>query len=641
MKKLIFTIIILLTIVPCVVLAGTCKPDDIELVSVTLSKTIGNGVESNAASIDDKKVNLDVKLNDPNDYMEYTIKVRNSGTEDYYIKEEDLSVNNYMRYELLHEGSTYKIEPNSEKEIVLRVIYKDRVEGTGNYTSTDTLKLDILDKQDIRVGNTLMNLSLGLKILIALVLIAIIVGLVILFVNNKKSRKMLVLLIGIAIFIPISSNASCDLKIDVDVKVELDNKNAIFKNGSDLNILMKTLAGGNQSVPFEYDSTITAFKKSSTAPTEAQKNIASSDDSTIPIYMWYSSGTIYWWSEDDTPSLNENSGFFFGGMRKLTNIEGATTFDSSNATDLSNLLAMCEKLADLTPLTNWNTSKNTTLQYTFYFTISPSMEFLRNWDTSKVTDFSFSLGCIRAIDNFNFVEDWDVSSATNMRYMFNAGNIADLTPLRNWDVSKVENMFGMFYNSPFLTTLDGLENWDTSNVTDMGQMFTYSYYIANIDAITNWNMSKVTNLEAMFCYATELTSINLNKWDVSKVEKMNSMFANCTGLVTVDLSKWVTTSVTDVSYMFNTCDNLTTVDISNFDTRNVTTFERMFNKSPLLTTIYIGENWDTSANEGEYVAIFNDTSNLPNFDEENSTRQYLEWAKPTTQGGYLTLKTNN
>ena len=109
---------------------------------------------------------------------------------------------------------------------------------------------------------------------------------------------MLILLIGIVLFMPINSEASCDATINVDVNIELDSKNAIFDIGSNVNILMKTLAGTTigGSGTWTVDSTVTAFKKSSTEPDATNKtanNIASSVDSPLPIYMWYSNGTIW------------------------------------------------------------------------------------------------------------------------------------------------------------------------------------------------------------------------------------------------------------------------------------------------------------------------------------------------------------
>ena len=42
-------------------------------------------------------------------------------------------------------------------------------------------------------------------------------------------------------------------------------------------------------------------------------------------------------------------------------------------------------------------------------------------------------------------------------------------PLNNWDVSNVENMFGMFCNAESFN--QPLNNWDVSNVIYMDEMF--------------------------------------------------------------------------------------------------------------------------------------------------------------------------
>jgi len=87
-------------------------------------------------------------------------------------------------------------------------------------------------------------------------------------------------------------------------------------------------------------------------------------------------------------------------------------------------------------------------------------------------------------------------------------------------------------------------------------------------------------------------------------------------------------------------DSLVTLDISSFDTRKVTNFEKLFMKSANLTIVYIGENWNISANTGNVTQVFPESCHLPNFSTSNTNYRYLSWAKPTTEGGYLTLKTN-
>ena len=50
--------------------------------------------------------------------------------------------------------------------------------------------------------------------------------------------------------------------------------------------------------------------------------------SNYPIYMWYSNGTIYWWSEDSHPYLNEDASFMFNKMSNLSDISGLEDFNT-------------------------------------------------------------------------------------------------------------------------------------------------------------------------------------------------------------------------------------------------------------------------------------------------------------------------
>ena len=729
MKKYLLTIILFILIIPTVVIAGTCNPSDIVIETVTLSKTVGTSEEVTAASVENKSINLDVKLNNPSDYMEYTITVRNDGTEDYYIKETDFNNNQYLKYEFVHENSSFKILPGEEKTITLRVSYQDRVEGSANYTTTDSLSLNILDKQDIAVANTLRNISIVAVILIAITIISIFIGGGILI--NNKSKNLLLILVGILLIIPMYVNASCDAKIDVDVKVELDSKNAMFDTGRAVNKKIKTLAGhtyNNSKQPWNpenKDENITSFIRSTTEPATSNKetkNIVSSQDSELPIYMWYESGTLYWWSEDETPSLNPDSGCFLTNLTKLENIDTIQYFDVSTAVDLSDFFEELNTISDISAVANWNVSNVINITYLLCDAYGlTNIDALANWDTSKVesiegllcyaeyiedisgianwnisslNDMSCAFeGCMGLQDisplsnwdvskvtffigvfddaenlsNFIPIKDWDLSSAKDISVMFDyCISLSDISFLADWDVSNVENMSCLFSGCTILSSIDALAGWNTSNVTNISYMFYKCTSLASIEPLRNWDVSKVTNMKDLFYYCSALTSvepiegwtttsledmtgafanitkmpsIDLTHWDVSKVTDMTDLFADCYALKNIDLTGWNTSNVTSMAHMFNTI-SASVLDLSSFDTRNVTSFKRMFNGSSNLQTIYIGENWNTSANTGETIYVFNTTTNLPNFSSENQNYRDLIWAKPTTQGGYLTIKPN-
>ena len=77
------------------------------------------------------------------------------------------------------------------------------------------------------------------------------------------------------------------------------------------------------------------------------------------------------------------------------------------------------------------------------------------------------------------LNDWDVSSVTDMTLMF-ASTDSFVQPLDRWDVSNVTAMHAMFMFSAFNHPLD---SWNVSNVTDMSLMFHFSLFDQNLG---NW-----------------------------------------------------------------------------------------------------------------------------------------------------------
>ena len=126
----------------------------------------------------------------------------------------------------------------------------------------------------------------------------------------------------------------------------------------------------------------------------------------------------------------------------------------------------------------------------------------------------------------------DVSSLTNciqcddFSYIFcGYEKVKHIIGLEDWDVSKVTNMKGMFYNC---------ENFNSD--------------------LSNWNVSSVENMSGMF---EECKNFNcdLSKWDVSNVENMLDMFRDCIKF-NCDLSKWDVSSVKNMVEMFDGCKSL-------------------------------------------------------------------------------------
>ena len=156
-------------------------------------------------------------------------------------------------------------------------------------------------------------------------------------------------------------------------------------------------------------------------------------------------------------------------------------------------------------------------------------------------------------------------------------------------VTVARDLFSHYNNC---TSIEGMECLDMSSVTDMSWMFAESSVLSSVD-LTNMDTSKVTNMEYMFYNCSGLTNINVSGFNTSNVTNMRNMFAKCTSLTRLDLSNFKTPNLTLMLYMFSECTNLTYVDMSNFDTSNVENMQSLFFKDTVLKEIIGIENFNT------------------------------------------------
>ena len=96
--------------------------------------------------------------------------------------------------------------------------------------------------------------------------------------------------------------------------------------------------------------------------------------------------------------------------------------------------------------------------------------------------------------------------------------------------------FGERLNSgdyPRLTYI-GLTVTDMSSITDMSYMFYFCQELTSLD-LTGLNTSAVTSMENMFDSCYKLTSLDLSSFDTSAVTSMNRMFNYCESLISLTL----------------------------------------------------------------------------------------------------------
>ena len=152
-------------------------------------------------------------------------------------------------------------------------------------------------------------------------------------------------------------------------------------------------------------------------------------------------------------------------------------------------------------------------------------------------------------DNVDFLKDVDTSEVTNMSRMFyKCTKITTIPPL---NTSKVVSMISMFAEAYDLKNIPLI---DTVRATDCTDMFNSC---SDLEAIPLLNFSAMQNATRMFAN-THLTEIRLY---TPSLKNSSQMFANCDKTITIEgLDLY---NVTSASVMFLNCASLTNLNIKN------------------------------------------------------------------------------
>ena len=190
----------------------------------------------------------------------------------------------------------------------------------------------------------------------------------------------------------------------------------------------------------------------------------------------------------------------FQNCESLKNISGLAKWNVENVTDMSNLFRNCINLTDISALSSWNVSNVTKMYYMFGIG--------GNDRSSKTGD---------PVIDFSPLANWNVSNVTNMMSMFLNVNIKSYNVFINWNVGKVQDFNNMFNatSASTVTTLTGLENWDVSSATNMEGMFADNFSLTDASAINNWNINSSINFTNMFVHTPvhpEFTQVQ-GTWD--------------------------------------------------------------------------------------------------------------------------------
>ncbi len=395
-----------------------------------------------------------------------------------------------------------------------------------------------------------------------------------------------------------------DLSISGDIEYEQDLGNVLmrWKEGDTTDFHSDTYKTKVKTV---------SFLDSIDIPVNAIESWDVSEQGTGRVMAWIIEDTdqagfynVYIGADTDIIA-NKASSYIFEGFTALEHIYFNDNYDTSGVTSMNHMFENCSSLESLD---------------------------LSGFDTSQVTGMisTFS-GCesLISIDLTGVV----TANVKNMSGLFNGCQNLQQLDLSGFNTSQVTSMNHMFENCSSLERLD-LSNFDTSQVTGMILTFSGCENLISIN-LTGVVTTNVTNMGGLFIGCQNISYLDLSSFNTSQVTNMSKMFADCSRLITVELSSFDTSQVTDMSNMFLNCTAITYLNLSSFDTSSVKNFGAMFKDSSNLHTIIISNLWNTSSASSEYGAwMFYGCTSLPNFDP---TKINVSMAKPTYQGGYLTL----
>ena len=316
-----------------------------------------------------------------------------------------------------------------------------------------------------------------------------------------------------------------------------------------------------------------------------------------------------------------NMSGMFEGRTSLKSLKGLENWDISNVTNMSGMFSQCasdpdfvsevkknsnEKGFDISALSSWvkKAGKNSAAR-----------------NVNKVTDMSNMFEGCTSLKSLAALKDWDVSKVTNMEGMFAsviknqdkrdalipvegyAGEmlIASVEPLNSWKVGSVNSMNRMFEGCSEIKNFDGLKGWDTKSVLSMIGTFEDCKSISSLNFLEKWNVNNVTDMNVMFALCDKIKNTDgLQKWNVSNVTKMDGMFAYCSSLSNIkELANWnangksSTSKLTSTYRMFYQCSSLASLDpLSSWNVGSVKDMHEMFNNCGSLTSLQPLSSWN-------------------------------------------------
>ena len=279
----------------------------------------------------------------------------------------------------------------------------------------------------------------------------------------------------------------------------------------------------------------------------------------------------------------------FAGDRSLADISAVENWDTSNVTEMYDLLEY-SNITSLKALAKWNVSKVTSLEQAFMVYMGTTLEGLENWDTSNVTNMRQIFQNAEYLTNAMAISGWDMSKVTTLYYAFNNTRISNTDAFANWNVPALKNIEGIFKICERLVDLTGLSNW-VAEITEIKNAFEGCTAMSDVSGIHGLDVHLVTNFTSVFEGCSKLLNLDgLDEWDVSNGTNFYRMFRGCSWLSDLSaIANWDMSNAPYLVEMFNACNSILTVDdLANWRL-NTTALSAMFISNYLCYSSLLGK----------------------------------------------------
>lgn len=192
----------------------------------------------------------------------------------------------------------------------------------------------------------------------------------------------------------------------------------------------------------------------------------------------------------------------------------------------------------------------------------------------NLTDLTYMFGGNQNVTQLDLIADWDTSNITDMQYMLYNCQSLERIDLSKWNVEKVTNFNGMFFNTGLVDQVIDIPYWRTNSLVSCESMF-HGTKAAQI-YVDTWNFSNADQnaLTCMFEECTNLVTVSMRDCDLTNIHSMTQMFSGDYNLYTLDFTNTIGPNVSTWSNTFNMCRALTRLDLSGFSCADGTLYAR-------------------------------------------------------------------